>query len=79
MRIHRLAVVLQGKIFTNTKIKFVNTVLYYFFSRASLLTGQPSHQNGMYGLHHGVHHFNSFNNITSLPNLLRENGIRTGK
>lgn len=47
-------------------------------SRAALLTGSPSHQNGMYGLHHGVHHFNSFDNVTSLPNLLRENGIMTG-
>ncbi|CAH0719701.1 unnamed protein product, partial [Brenthis ino] len=47
-------------------------------SRAALLTGTPSHQNGMYGLHHGVHHFNSFDNVTSLPNLLRENGIYSG-
>ncbi|XP_050671147.1 N-sulphoglucosamine sulphohydrolase [Leptidea sinapis] len=47
-------------------------------SRAALLTGRPSHQNGMYGLHHGVHHFNSFDNITSLPNILREHGVYTG-
>uniref|UniRef100_A0A6M2DWX7 Putative sulfatase n=1 Tax=Xenopsylla cheopis TaxID=163159 RepID=A0A6M2DWX7_XENCH len=47
-------------------------------SRASLLTGQPSHQNGMYGLHQGVHHFNSFSNIISLPKILQQNGIRTG-
>ncbi|XP_030032164.1 N-sulphoglucosamine sulphohydrolase isoform X2 [Manduca sexta] len=47
-------------------------------SRAALLTGTPSHQNGMYGLHQGVHHFNSFDNVTSLPNLLREHGIKTG-
>ncbi|XP_052759243.1 N-sulphoglucosamine sulphohydrolase [Galleria mellonella] len=47
-------------------------------SRAALLTGTPSHQNGMYGLHHGVHHFNSFDNVTSLPNLLRQHGIKTG-
>lgn len=47
-------------------------------SRAALLTGTPSHQNGMYGLHQGVHHFNSFDNITTLPNLLRHNGIMTG-
>ncbi|CAK1546881.1 unnamed protein product [Leptosia nina] len=47
-------------------------------SRAALLTGQPSHQNGMYGLHHGIHHFNSFNNVTSLPNLLRSHGVYTG-
>ncbi|CAG5031382.1 unnamed protein product [Parnassius apollo] len=47
-------------------------------SRAALLTGTPSHQNGMYGLHHSIHHFNSFNNVTSLPNLLRQNGVYTG-
>ncbi|XP_072932337.1 N-sulphoglucosamine sulphohydrolase isoform X2 [Epargyreus clarus] len=32
----------------------------------------------MYGLHHGVHHFNSFNNTQSLPNTLRRNGVYTG-
>lgn len=47
-------------------------------SRAALLTGQPSHQNGMYGLHQGVHHFNSFDSVTSLPNILRKQNIRTG-
>ncbi|KPJ02532.1 N-sulfoglucosamine sulfohydrolase [Papilio xuthus] len=47
-------------------------------SRAALLTGTPSHQSGMYGLHHGVHHFNTFDNITSLPNLLRQHGVYTG-
>ncbi|XP_046813921.1 N-sulphoglucosamine sulphohydrolase isoform X3 [Vespa crabro] len=47
-------------------------------SRAALLTGLPSHENGMYGLHHGVHHFNSFNNIESLPKILQKNNIRTG-
>ncbi|KAF7989359.1 hypothetical protein HCN44_008033 [Aphidius gifuensis] len=47
-------------------------------SRSSLLTGLPSHQNGMYGLHQGVHHFQSFNNIQSLPKILKKNNIRTG-
>ncbi|KAI5634862.1 sulfatase domain-containing protein [Phthorimaea operculella] len=49
-------------------------------SRAALLTGTPSHQNGMYGLHHGVHHFSSFDHIAnqSLPNLLRKHGVYTG-
>jgi len=48
-------------------------------SRASLLTGLPSHQNGMYGLHQTVHHFNSFDAVKSLPNILEKKGIRTGK
>ncbi|CAH0398121.1 unnamed protein product [Chilo suppressalis] len=47
-------------------------------SRAALLTGTPSHQNGMYGLHHGVHHFSSFDNVTSLPAILRQHGVYTG-
>lgn len=47
-------------------------------SRAALLTGQPSHQNGMYGLHHSIHHFNSFDSVQSLPIILKNNGIRTG-
>lgn len=47
-------------------------------SRASLLTGLPSHQNGMYGLHQGEHHFNAFNAIKSIPNILRKHEISTG-
>ncbi|CRL04974.1 CLUMA_CG018206, isoform A [Clunio marinus] len=47
-------------------------------SRAAILTGSPSHQNGMYGLHQAENHFNSFDNIESLPSLLRKNNIRTG-
>ena len=47
-------------------------------SRASLLSGIPSHQNGMYGLHNGYHHFSVFEGVRSLPNVLRENGIFTG-
>ena len=44
-------------------------------SRASL----PQHQNGMYGLHQDVHHFNSFDKVQSLPRLLGQAGIRTGE
>ncbi|XP_076183777.1 N-sulfoglucosamine sulfohydrolase isoform X1 [Ptiloglossa arizonensis] len=47
-------------------------------SRSSLLTGLPCHQNGMYGLHHGIHHFNSFEHVQSLPKILKKNNIRTG-
>lgn len=38
----------------------------------------PSHQNGMYGLHQGIHHFNTFDSVKGLPNILRENKITTG-
>ncbi|KAI8501017.1 hypothetical protein Bbelb_211120 [Branchiostoma belcheri] len=47
-------------------------------SRSAILTGLPQHQNGMYGLHQGYHHFNSFDNVRSLPLLLNQSGIRTG-
>ncbi|RUS78784.1 hypothetical protein EGW08_013468, partial [Elysia chlorotica] len=47
-------------------------------SRSVLLTGLPQHQNGMYGLQHSVHHFQSFPEVQSLPIILRNNGIYTG-
>jgi hypothetical protein len=37
------------------------------------------HQNGMYGLHQDVHHFNSFDKVQSLPLLLNQAGVRTGE
>lgn len=36
------------------------------------------HQNGMYGLHQDVHHFNSFDGVRSLPQLLSQANVRTG-
>ncbi|KAM9856569.1 N-sulfoglucosamine sulfohydrolase isoform 2-T2 [Aulostomus maculatus] len=47
-------------------------------SRSTILTGLPQHQNGMYGLHQGVHHFNSFDGVQSLPLLLGQANIHTG-
>ncbi|KAL8619253.1 hypothetical protein ACOMHN_050034 [Nucella lapillus] len=47
-------------------------------SRSAILSGLPQHQNGMYGLHQGVHHFDSFDGVRSLPLLLSQNNIRTG-
>lgn len=47
-------------------------------SRSAILSGLPQHQNGMYGLHHGVHHFNSFDGVRSLPLILSQHNIRTG-
>lgn len=40
--------------------------------------GLPQHQNGMYGLHHDVHHFNTFDEVRSLPLLLEKANVRTG-
>ncbi|KAG2461064.1 N-sulphoglucosamine sulphohydrolase [Polypterus senegalus] len=47
-------------------------------SRSAILSGLPQHQNGMYGLHQDVHHFNSFDEVRSLPLLLTQSNIRTG-
>lgn len=33
----------------------------------------------MYGLHQDVHHFNSFDGVRSLPQLLSQARIRTGR
>ena len=32
----------------------------------------------MYGLHHNVHHFNVFDKVKSLPNILAQKNIKTG-
>lgn len=47
-------------------------------SRSALLSGLPNHQNGMYGLHHSVHHFNAFDGVKSLPAILKTANIKTG-
>ncbi|WP_438480462.1 sulfatase-like hydrolase/transferase [Oleiharenicola lentus] len=46
-------------------------------SRAVLLSGQQSHRNGMYGLQHDEHHFQSFDRVKSLPVRLAEAGYHT--
>ena len=47
-------------------------------SRAAILSGLPTHQNGMYGLHQPPGNFQSNADITSLPNLLNAAGYKTG-
>lgn len=47
-------------------------------SRASILTGMPEHQNGMYGLHNGVHNFNSLKKVKSVSKILSDAGVMTG-
>lgn len=43
-------------------------------SRSAIFTGTPQHENGMYGLYNTYHHFNSFDNVQSLPLLLNQTG-----
>ena len=47
-------------------------------SRATMLTGLPTHQNGQYGLAHADHNFHSFARVKGLPALLGPAGYRTG-
>jgi N-sulfoglucosamine sulfohydrolase len=48
-------------------------------SRSVILSGQHNHRNGMYGLQHDDHHFQSYDNVKSLPVLLAEAGYRTAR
>lgn len=47
-------------------------------SRAVILSGRYAHANGMYGLMHAYHHFSCFNDIETLPGVLKAAGYRTG-
>lgn len=46
-------------------------------SRSVILTGQHNHANGMYGLAHDYHKFESFDTVRSLPVMLTEAGYKT--
>jgi N-sulfoglucosamine sulfohydrolase len=48
-------------------------------SRSVILSGQHNHRNGMYGLQHDDHHFQSFDRVKGLPVLLGEAGYRTAR
>jgi len=79
MHIHQSVAVHQGIFITLIESNYWIEIFKWIYSRSAILTGLPSHQNGMYGLHHGVHHFNSFDDVQSLPKILKRNNIRTGK
>jgi N-sulfoglucosamine sulfohydrolase len=46
-------------------------------SRATMLTGQPTHQSGQYGLAHSDHNFASFKKTKSLPAILNAANYKT--
>jgi N-sulfoglucosamine sulfohydrolase len=48
-------------------------------SRSVILSGQQNHRNGMYGLQHDHHHFQSFDGVKGLPVLLGGAGYRTAR
>jgi N-sulfoglucosamine sulfohydrolase len=47
-------------------------------SRATMLTGLPTHQCGQYGLAHATHNAHTFRDVQSVPKLLKGAGYRTG-
>ncbi len=47
-------------------------------SRATLLTGMPTHQSGQYGLAHATHNQHTFKNVKGLPALLAPAGYKSG-
>lgn len=47
-------------------------------SRATILTGLPTHASGQYGLAHATHNQHSFRNVRGLPALLAPAGYRSG-
>ncbi len=62
-------------------IRFTNaysTVASCSPSRASVLTGLYSHQNGQYGLQHKWHHFKLLDWVETAPSLLKKSGYKTG-
>ncbi len=46
-------------------------------SRSVILSGLHNHTNGIYGLAHATHHFQSFDNVEGLPVMLGRAGYRT--
>ncbi len=48
-------------------------------SRSVLLTGLHNHANGQYGHQHAYHKFESYDDLLSLPVLLRARGYRTAR
>ncbi len=48
-------------------------------SRSVILSGRHNHHNGMYGLQHDSHHFQSFDAVRSLPVRLAAAGYHTAR
>jgi len=48
-------------------------------SRSVILTGLHNHTNGTYGHTHARHHFMCFDDVVSLPTLMKQAGYRTGR
>lgn len=47
-------------------------------SRSTIYTGLHTHQNGQYGLQHGLHHFQTHEHIETTPQIFQALGYQTG-
>lgn len=47
-------------------------------SRSTIYTGLHTHQNGQYGLQHGLNHFQTHEHIETTPQIFRSIGYQTG-
>ena len=47
-------------------------------SRSTIYTGLHTHQNGMYGLNSGKHHFMTFDHVETSPAIMSRLGYRSG-
>lgn len=47
-------------------------------SRSVIYSGLHTHETGQYGLHHGYHHFQTFDSVETAPALFNRLGYRTG-
>jgi N-sulfoglucosamine sulfohydrolase len=65
----------QGMIFTNAYCTSASCSA----SRSVVLTGLYNHANGQFGHSHDFHHFKTFENVISLPQILKDAGYITGR
>lgn len=47
-------------------------------SRSTVMSGLPTHQNGMYGLQHQQEHFSSFDEVIGISTYLNTHNYVTG-
>jgi len=64
----------QGTIFDN----YHTSVSSCSPSRSVIMSGLPTHQNGMYGLQHSQEHFSSFDEVIGISTYLNDNNYITG-
>jgi N-sulfoglucosamine sulfohydrolase len=65
----------RGMLFTNAYCTSASCSA----SRSVILTGLFNHANGQFGHSHDYHHFKTYENVVSLPAILKKEGYTTGR